>query len=60
MGDKKITTFKGGLRVTNKDGAQLLPVPLIPDSEATTIAALKEDFNELLAVLKAAGVMEEA
>ena len=29
----------------------------IADSEATTIAALKEDFNGLLAALKAAGVM---
>ena len=27
------------------------------DSEATTIAALKEDFNGLLAKLKAAGLM---
>ncbi len=27
------------------------------DSEATTIAALKEDFNALLAKLKAAGLM---
>ena len=30
----------------------------IADSEASTIAALKEDFNGLLAALKAAGVME--
>ena len=28
------------------------------DSEATTIAALKEDFNALLAKLKTAGMME--
>ena len=28
------------------------------DSEATTIAALKEDFNTLLAALKEAGLME--
>ena len=27
------------------------------DSEATTVAALKEDFNGLLAKLKAAGLM---
>ena len=27
------------------------------DSEATTVAALKEDFNSLLAKLKAAGLM---
>ena len=28
------------------------------DSEATTIAGLKDDFNTLLAALKAAGLME--
>ena len=30
-----------------------------PASEATTVAGLKEDFNALLAKLKAAGLMEE-
>ena len=30
-----------------------------PASEATTVADLKEDFNALLAKLKAAGLMEE-
>ena len=30
-----------------------------PASEATTVVGLKEDFNALLAKLKAAGLMEE-
>lgn len=37
----------GGVRLVANQGA----------STATTIAGLKEDFNELLAALKAAGVM---
>ena len=31
-----------------------------PDSEATTIAALKDDFNALLSKLRAAGLMAGA
>ena len=29
----------------------------VPDSEATTVAALREDFNGLLAVLREAGIL---
>lgn len=48
--------FKEGASVTG------LPVPFTPaayqaDSTATTVAALKDDFNALLAKLKAAGLM---
>ncbi len=32
----------------------------IPDSAATTIAALKDDFNGLLAAIRNAGLMESA
>ena len=32
----------------------------IPDSEATTVAALREDFNRLLAVLREAGILASA
>ena len=35
-------------------------IAYIADSEATTIAALKDDFNALLAVIRAAGFMEAA
>ena len=31
--------------------------PYVPDSEATTVAALREDFNGLLAALREAGVL---
>ena len=36
------------------------PAAAQADSEATTIAALKEDFNALLAALRAAGLMAAA
>lgn len=50
-----------GLRIS--DGVlsaddQVTPAENQADSEATTIAALKEDFNALLGKLKAAGLME--
>ncbi len=34
-------------------------VPFVPDSEATTVAALREDFNGLLAALREAGILAE-
>ena len=49
------------------EGADALPaafadeeatqIPNQKESEATTVAALREDFNELLSKLKAAGLM---
>ena len=36
------------------------PIGYVADSEATTIAALKDDFNALLAAIRAAGLMESA
>ena len=54
-------TFLPGATVEGADGLFDLPsgkqIPFIPDSEATTVAALREDFNTLLAVLRQAGVM---
>ena len=35
-------------------------IAYIADSEATTIAALKDDFNALLAAIRNAGLMESA
>ena len=39
-------------------GAQ--PLPCMADSEATTVAALREDYNRLLAALRTAGLMADA
>ena len=57
-------THIGG-RLVFEEGASVegLPSSFTPaanqtDSEATTIATLKEDFNALLAKLKTAGLME--
>ena len=36
------------------------PISYVADSEATTIAALKDDFNALLAAIRNAGLMESA
>ena len=35
-------------------------MPYIADSEATTVAALKDNFNALLAALRTAGLMAAA
>jgi len=34
--------------------------PFVPDSEATTVAALREDFNGLLTALREAGLLAES
>ena len=41
------------------DPAPAAKLPFVAESEATTVSALREDFNALLAVLKAAGIMED-
>ena len=35
-------------------------IAYVPDSEATTMAALKDDYNALLAAIRNAGLMESA
>ena len=57
-------TFLPGATVEGADGLLDVPqsaavplLPFIPDSKATTTAALREDFNQLLAALRAAGLM---
>jgi len=56
-------TFLPGATVEGAEGLFDLPaagepvLPCIPVSEATTVAALRECFNQLLTVLKAAGIM---
>ena len=61
-------TFLPGATVEGADtlfGAvpgETVKPPYIPDSKATTTAALREDFNKLLATLRSVGVLaaEEA
>ena len=54
-------TFLPGATVECADGLFDPPsgkqIPFIADSEATTVATLREDFNHLLAVLREAGIM---
>lgn len=56
-------TFLPGATVEGADGlldvpqSSAAPLPFIPDSKATTTAALREDFNQLLAALRGAGLM---
>lgn len=58
-------TFLPGATVEGAEGLFDLPaageppMPFMADSEATTIAGLKDHFNALLAALRAAGLMEE-
>ena len=55
-------TFLDGAEVENFPGstsgtAASGTAPYVADSEATTVAALKADFNALLAALRTAGVL---
>ncbi|MDO4866880.1 MAG: hypothetical protein Q4C10_10010 [Clostridia bacterium] len=51
-------TFQPGATVEGAEGLFDIPcrdcmiLPDVPDSGATTVAALREDFNNLLAVLR--------
>ena len=58
-------TFLPGASVEGAEGLFDLPagnpvtaLPFLADSEATTVAALREDYNHLLAALRTAGLME--
>ena len=58
-------TFLPGAAIEGGDDLFGLSEPVaqiayIADSEATTIAALKDDFNGLLAAIRNAGLMESA
>ena len=59
-------TFLPGATVEGAEGLFDLPstaqptLPYIADSEATTIAALKDNFNALLSALREAGLMAPA
>lgn len=47
--------IKEGAVVTGLSASALTPAAYQAESTATTVAALKDDFNALLAALKAAG-----
>lgn len=57
-------TFLPGAEVEGIEGLFDQPaeigenLPYIADSEATTVAALREDFNSLLAVLRSSDLMK--
>ena len=50
-------TVEGAENVLSLPSAAATVLPNIPASDASTIAALREDYNGLLAALKAAGMM---
>lgn len=51
---------EGGSGLFGADGAARPVLPYIPDSTATSAAALRADYNALLAALRAAGFMADA
>jgi len=63
-------TFLPGASVEGTDGLFDLPgppasggaaqLPALPDSEASTVTALRQDYNNLLAALRTAGLMASA
>lgn len=58
-------TFLDGAEVdnfpgSNGSGNETTPIAYQADSEATTVAALKESFNSLLAGLRTSGLMAAA
>ena len=61
--DRKLT-FLPGATVEDGEGLFDLPagspvtaLPFLADSDATTVAGLREDYNRLLAALRTAGLM---
>ena len=55
-------TFLEGAEVENFPGGNTnsTEAPYVADSEAATVAALKTDFNSLLAALRTAGILSAA
>ena len=58
IGGKLIIEEGASIEGLPSSGSEMPVMENQPDSEATTIAGLKEDFNSLLAKLKTAGLME--
>ena len=57
IGGKLVIDEGGSVEGLPYPSGSITPAANQADSEATTIAALKDDFNALLAKLKAAGLM---
>ena len=55
-----VLEFKEGARVIGLPPSDIAPASFQKPSEATTVAALKDDFNTLLANLKAAGFVSDS
>ena len=55
----KLTILEGAT-VDGLAGGSTAKMAYVADSEATTVVNLKNDFNALLAAMRAGGVMEEA
>ena len=60
-------TFLPGASVEGADGLfdppagdAVAQLPALPDSEASTVTALRQDYNNLLAALRAVGLMASA
>ena len=60
-------TFLPGASVEGADslfdlpeGGSVAQLPALPDSEASTVTALRQDYNNLLAALRTAGLMASA
>lgn len=58
IGGELIITGKISVTESGEAEGFVMPAENQVDSEASTIAALKDDFNSLLSKLKAAGLME--
>ena len=55
----KLTFLPGAVVEGFAEAVELTKAAHQPDSEATTVAALREDFNALLGKLRAAGYMDD-
>ena len=53
-----LSASEGGAEELGEVLLETPKIPFIPDSRATSAAALREDFNSLLGVLRASGFMK--
>ena len=59
-GNELVTTVEGGEGLFDLPaGSPVTALPFLADSEATTVAGLREDYNRLLAALRTAGLMAQ-
>ena len=53
----EIVNFPGNAAQSSDSKPTIIPAGPVKDSEATTVAALRADFNALLATLRKAGLL---